>query len=131
MKKHFGEILRDLRESKGMSVNQLAMYSRVSSGLISKIENKKRGTPKPETIEKLAKGLKVKYEELMLLAEYTTDKKENAFALSESDIEMFIKEQEEKYNVNLHDDPIVYASMKQIIETIAQTKASQQNQGNR
>lgn len=71
MEKHFGEILRDLREKRGLGVNQLAMQSGVSSGLISKIENKERGTPKPETIEKLAKGLKMKYEELMALAEYT------------------------------------------------------------
>lgn len=72
VERHFGEVLRELRESKRLSVNQLAMYSGVSSGLISKIENKKRGTPKPETIEKLAKGLKIKYEELMSLAEYTS-----------------------------------------------------------
>jgi transcriptional regulator with XRE-family HTH domain len=72
MQKHFGEILRELREKRGVGVNQLAMQSGVSSGLISKIENKERGTPKPETIEKLAKGLKMKYEELMSLAEYTS-----------------------------------------------------------
>lgn len=64
----FGDVLRKLREERGLSVNQLALYSNVSPALISKVENKKRGIPKPETIEKLAKGLKMRYEELMYLA---------------------------------------------------------------
>jgi transcriptional regulator with XRE-family HTH domain len=66
--KEFGEVLRELREKRGLTVNQLGIYSGVSPALISKIENGKRGTPKPETLEKLAKGLKIPYEELMILA---------------------------------------------------------------
>ncbi|MGE6630088.1 helix-turn-helix domain-containing protein [Bacillus sp. NPDC077027] len=64
----FGEQLRVLRENKKMSVNQLAMYSGVSAAGISRIENGKRGVPKPSTIRKLALALKVPYEDLMLLA---------------------------------------------------------------
>nr|MDH3175085.1 helix-turn-helix transcriptional regulator [Bacillus pumilus] len=65
---HFGEQLRILRENRKMSVNQLAMYSGVSAAGISRIENGKRGVPKPLTIKKLAHALKVPYEDLMLLA---------------------------------------------------------------
>jgi transcriptional regulator with XRE-family HTH domain len=66
----FGKVLRELRETRGLSVNQLAMYSGVSSALISKIETGKRGVPKPDTLEKLSKGLKVPYDTLMELAGY-------------------------------------------------------------
>lgn len=58
-----------------MSVNQLAMYSGVSAAGISRIENGKRGVPKPLTIKKLARALKVPYEDLMLLAGYIEQEK--------------------------------------------------------
>jgi transcriptional regulator with XRE-family HTH domain len=70
MSSNFGDLLRELREARGMAVNQLAMYSGVSSALISKIENNKRGKPKPETLKKIAKGLKMDYEDLMFKAGY-------------------------------------------------------------
>ncbi len=76
MERDFGEVLRELREKRGLTVNQLGMYSEVSPALISKIENGKRGTPKPETIRKLAKGLKFDYDELMVLAGHVTEEKE-------------------------------------------------------
>jgi transcriptional regulator with XRE-family HTH domain len=64
----FGEELKKLRESKGMTVNQLAIYSGVSAASISRYETGERGIPKPPTIEKLAKGLRVDYNDLMKLA---------------------------------------------------------------
>ncbi|MFS0655117.1 helix-turn-helix domain-containing protein [Bacillus sp. 179-C3.3 HS] len=66
----FGAYLRALREDKKLSVNQLAMYSEVSAAGISRIENGKRGIPKPPTIKKLAGALKVPYEEMMQAAGY-------------------------------------------------------------
>ncbi|MEI4789341.1 helix-turn-helix transcriptional regulator [Bacillus sp. FJAT-53060] len=67
---NFGAYLRALREEKKLSVNQLAMYSEVSAAGISRIENGKRGIPKPPTIKKLAGALKIPYEEMMLAAGY-------------------------------------------------------------
>lgn len=67
---NFGAYLRALREEKKLSVNQLAMYSEVSAAGISRIENGKRGIPKPPTIKKLAGALKVPYEEMMQAAGY-------------------------------------------------------------
>ncbi|MDM5321482.1 helix-turn-helix transcriptional regulator [Bacillus altitudinis] len=67
---NFGAYLRALREEKKLSVNQLAMYSEVSAAGISRIENGKRGIPKPPTIRKLAGALKVPYEEIMQAAGY-------------------------------------------------------------
>ncbi|MCY7704393.1 transcriptional regulator [Bacillus safensis] len=67
---NFGAYLRALREEKKLSVNQLAMYSEVSAAGISRIENGKRGIPKPPTIKKLAGALKVPYEDMMQAAGY-------------------------------------------------------------
>lgn len=72
---NFGKNLRRLRESKGYSLRQLSIKSGVSFGQISKIEQGTRGTPKPETIEKLAKGLGVSYDYLMELAGYVEPEK--------------------------------------------------------
>ncbi|MED4738895.1 helix-turn-helix transcriptional regulator [Bacillus subtilis] len=61
----FGQQLRELRRARKLTVNQLAVYSGISSATISKIENGKR---KPATIKKLAAVLKVPYENLMAAA---------------------------------------------------------------
>lgn len=77
----FGKYLKELREKRGLGVNQLGAFSGVSPSLISKIENGGRGKPKPETIEKLSLALRVPYEELMknagyLPGEYTITKEQ-------------------------------------------------------
>lgn len=64
----FGNELKRIRESRGMTVNQLAIYSGVSAASISRYETGERGIPKPPTIEKLAKGLKIDYNDLMRVA---------------------------------------------------------------
>ncbi|KJD52843.1 XRE family transcriptional regulator, partial [Bacillus amyloliquefaciens] len=67
----FGERLKELREQRSLSVNQLAMYAGVSAAVaISRIENGHRGVPKPATIRKLADALKMPYEQLMDIAGY-------------------------------------------------------------
>ncbi len=66
----FGKVLKNIREQKGLTVNQLALYSKVSASLISRIENEERGVPKPETLQKLASALKIPYTDLMILAGY-------------------------------------------------------------
>ncbi|ACV59957.1 transcriptional regulator, XRE family (plasmid) [Alicyclobacillus acidocaldarius subsp. acidocaldarius DSM 446] len=64
----FGQYLRKLRKERNLTINQLALYSGVSSALISRIENGQRGRPKPDTLKKLASALKVPYEDLLLHA---------------------------------------------------------------
>lgn len=66
----FGGYLKQLRTIKGFSVNQLALYSGVSSSQLSRIENGKRGAPKPDTIKKIAESLDIPYKELMEKAGY-------------------------------------------------------------
>lgn len=72
----FGEQLRMLREERKLTVNQLAIYSGVSAAGISRIENGKRGVPKPATIKKLAEALKIPYEDLMKKAGYIEEIRE-------------------------------------------------------
>jgi transcriptional regulator with XRE-family HTH domain len=66
--KSFGESLKRIRESRGMTINQLAMYSGISSASISRYESGERNPPKPENIKKIAEALKFPYEELMEFA---------------------------------------------------------------
>ncbi|WP_411932296.1 helix-turn-helix domain-containing protein [Priestia megaterium] len=62
-----------MRESKGLTLNQVALYSEISAAQLSRIENGKRGVPKAPTIKKLAEALKEDYESLMRVAGYIED----------------------------------------------------------
>ncbi|MDA7027399.1 helix-turn-helix transcriptional regulator [Bacillus sp. CLL-7-23] len=68
----FGKKLKQLREQKRLSINQLALSAGVSAATISRIENGHRGVPKPTTIRKLADALNISYEQLMEIAGYMT-----------------------------------------------------------
>ncbi|ANF95970.1 helix-turn-helix domain-containing protein [Paenibacillus bovis] len=66
----FGSYLKQIREQKNWSINQLADLAGISTSQISRIENGKRGVPKPQTIEKIARALNVPYAEMMDRAGY-------------------------------------------------------------
>ncbi|WP_025853214.1 helix-turn-helix domain-containing protein [Paenibacillus ehimensis] len=67
---NFGSYLKDKRIEKGLNIVQLSETSGMSAAQISRIENGKRGVPKPENIKSLALALEVPYEELMRQAGY-------------------------------------------------------------
>lgn len=69
----FGSYIKKIRESKGLTLNQVALYSEISAAQLSRIENGKRGVPKAPTIKKLAEALKEDYESLMRVAGYIED----------------------------------------------------------
>lgn len=64
----FGKHLKELREEKKLSINQLSAKSGISNAQISRIENGLRGVPKPETIQKLADALNASFVDLMIVA---------------------------------------------------------------
>ena len=66
----FGIYLRNLRQEKGFSLNQLALKSGVSNAHISRIERGLRPAPSPEIIEKLAEALNADYKEMLVMAGY-------------------------------------------------------------
>lgn len=120
----FGEYLRKLRKKRKLTIRQLDTYSGVSNSYISQMERGERGVPSPEILQKLAKPLGVDYEELMKVAGYLNEKnkKESEDSLPESIYEHIIREAEQKYEVNLHDDPFVLETLKSIIDSYAKTK---------
>jgi transcriptional regulator with XRE-family HTH domain len=74
----FAAYLKRKREYKGYTVNQLAMYSKVSAAQISRIENRLRGVPKHDTLEKLAGALNIPFSEMLDAAGYIVNEgKEN------------------------------------------------------
>lgn len=108
----FGDELKKIRESKGMTVNQLAMYSGVSAASISRYETGDRGIPKPPTIEKLAKGLRIDYDVLMNMAGYMDASKTKA---KERPYDGILKDIVERYpGVDLNDPDIRRKLMKAI-----------------
>lgn len=70
MENSFGLYLKQLREHKGFSINQLAETAGISNSQISRIENGLRGIPKPPTLRKMADALGVPYADLMSSAGY-------------------------------------------------------------
>jgi transcriptional regulator with XRE-family HTH domain len=66
----FGKYLKTLRERRGLSIRKLALSAGVSNSYLSQIENGQRGIPSPWILQKLARPLKVEYEELLQAAGY-------------------------------------------------------------
>ncbi|WP_425415509.1 helix-turn-helix domain-containing protein [Paenibacillus borealis] len=73
MAEEFGNYLKQLREDKGLTINQLASLAGISGAQISRIENGLRGVPKPATLRKIADATDVSYEELMGHAGHLTE----------------------------------------------------------
>jgi len=73
MEESFGTYLKNLREEKGLTINQLAAAAGISGSQISRLENGLRGIPKPATLRKIAEATDVSYELLMDQAGYLQD----------------------------------------------------------
>lgn len=101
----FGAYIKKIRESKGLTLNQVALYSEISAAQLSRIETGKRGVPKPNTIKKISDALKVDYDELMKVAGYLDDTKssKNLPPLSEKE-ERDIAKQLEKILESMDSD---------------------------
>lgn len=129
MDNELGEFLEKLRGK--MSLREASKRSGLSHTYIRDLElgvNRVTKTPiqpTPETLRKLADAYDYSYDILMKKAGYIEDNKESAYALPESEIERVIKEAEEYYKVNLHDDPVVLAAVRQMIQMLAEAKAKE------
>ncbi|CAH1850016.1 helix-turn-helix domain-containing protein [Convivina praedatoris] len=66
--KNFGNTIRNIRLEKGFSIRQVALQAGMANSYISQLENAKRNIPKPETLYKLAHGLRVSNEEMLSAA---------------------------------------------------------------
>ncbi|MFD1775418.1 helix-turn-helix domain-containing protein [Paenibacillus rhizophilus] len=83
MEQDFGLFLKRLRESKSLTLSQLASGAGISGSQISRIENGLRGVPKPATLRKIAEAMDVPYEELMERAGYLRDEEQMAESIPE------------------------------------------------
>ncbi|ASA24324.1 helix-turn-helix domain-containing protein [Paenibacillus donghaensis] len=81
MRPTFGDYLKQLREAKGLTINDLAASAGISGSQISRIENGIRGVPKPVTLRKIAEATGVAYEELMDHAGYMQETKQSEEAI--------------------------------------------------
>ncbi|MEX2462029.1 MAG: helix-turn-helix transcriptional regulator [Paenibacillaceae bacterium] len=68
MNTNFGLYIKQKRKKRNMSLVDISTISGVSIAQISRVENGKRGVPRPETIKKLASALGIGYEDLMVQA---------------------------------------------------------------
>ncbi|MBD8037130.1 helix-turn-helix domain-containing protein [Solibacillus sp. A46] len=119
----FGAYIKKIRDSKGMTLNQLALYAEISAAQLSRIETGKRGTPKPQTIEKIAQALKVDYTELMKVAGYVDsesadikkDKIENDIAKR---LKQFEKEIENSDGLAFDGEPMSDEAKESLLESM-------------
>lgn len=121
----FGDELKKIRESRGMTVNQLAVYSGVSAASISRYETGDRGIPKPPTIEKLAKGLKFDYNQLMEIAGHIraeSNEDKNAAELLNEYLDAELTDEEIMEKMNFKVDNILLSD-EEVQEFIAFVRA--------
>lgn len=71
-----GDYLEQLRRERGYSQRDLAKHSGISCAEISRIESGKRQKPAPESLKALARALSVEYTDLMQLAGYIQEQRE-------------------------------------------------------
>ncbi|KRO03949.1 hypothetical protein IV54_GL001796 [Levilactobacillus paucivorans] len=74
----FGNELRKICRGKGDSVRKVALYAGISASYYSQIENNKRQIPKPNTLRKIAKGLRISETQIFELADLIPDDLEKA-----------------------------------------------------
>ncbi|WP_054691182.1 helix-turn-helix domain-containing protein [Fructilactobacillus florum] len=84
--KLFGNEIRKIRKDKGFSLRKVEQRSGISFTFISKLENGNRNIPKPETLRKLAKGLRISEDEMFELAGITTLLPKNVTRISNDDL---------------------------------------------
>jgi len=70
--KQLGEVIRERRHAKGLSLERLADQIGMTHSSISRIETGKFEAPRPDKLGQLAAALDVPYEELFALAGYAT-----------------------------------------------------------
>ena len=92
----FGRKLKELRNEKGFTVRQLALQAGISNSYLSQVENGKRSIPKPATLEKIAKGMRVPKEDIFLMAGISNDSSTPTWATDkdQTDLERFLRENE-------------------------------------
>lgn len=91
-----------IRKEKGLTINQLALYSKVSSAHISRIERGLR-KPSPEILKRFSQALKIPYNELLAIAGYIYNEKYEILNVNES-IDEYIKNTTDIISIKISDN---------------------------
>lgn len=115
-KEKFGSQLKQLRNEKHFTVRQAALQAGISNSFWSQVENGKRNIPKPDTLRKIAKGLRVPENDILLLAgikDAHHDDNQPYYALNDKDRRDIAKEidnvlagLDSKGEVNFYGEPM-------------------------
>ncbi|GFP19416.1 HTH-type transcriptional regulator, competence development regulator [Candidatus Hakubella thermalkaliphila] len=113
----FGQYLRGLRQRRNLSQRQLGRLAGVSAAYISEVERGVRGVPSPKILEKLARPLRVEYNELMRQAGYLK---------IEQELPTFVPKVAERY-IDVTDIPEgTIKAIEQIVEEIRKERRARQ-----
>lgn len=99
----FGRYLRELRSSKGLTLEELGKRVQLTKGHLSNMEHGKRGVPAADLLKKFSDALGVSYAELLLRVGHVD--------------EAFIKEQQDSYLFS-----IIIDSLEEVFEEIRAVK---------
>ena len=66
--KTVGEVIREAREKKGLSRNQLSKLAQVSHTELARVESGERDFPNPRRLRRISKFIDVDYNDLMYMA---------------------------------------------------------------
>ncbi|MFC6202608.1 helix-turn-helix domain-containing protein [Lactiplantibacillus nangangensis] len=73
---NFGPKIKEIRNDKRFTIRQAALQAGISSSFWSQVENKKREIPRPNTLKKMAAGLRISDKEIFELAGITANTSE-------------------------------------------------------
>ncbi|WP_432407961.1 helix-turn-helix domain-containing protein [Wukongibacter sp. M2B1] len=119
---NIGEYIKQLRNQRKLSINQLGIYSKVSPAHISRIERGLR-EPSPDVLKKLSNILKVSYEDLMKVAGYLDNNLNNeSLPLKSDNPEKYIQDEYLELAKEMQDKKIDVEDVRKILEVLRKNK---------
>ena len=94
MEKSVGDILKDQRERKRLTLREVEIQSGVSNAYLSQLENGKIKKPSANTLYKLSELLEINFDDLMVAAGIVEKKRESTNSFSFSSEQNVTKEEE-------------------------------------
>lgn len=124
----FKDRLKTLRTERGLTQEDLANALGLPSSTIRRYESSDEGMPKHERLQLIADFFKCTVDYLLERTDerYQENEKESDYALPESVYDHVIKEAEDKYGVNLRNDPVVNATLRELILNLAKSMKDKQ-----
>ncbi|WP_214630029.1 helix-turn-helix domain-containing protein [Paenibacillus agaridevorans] len=121
--------LRELRGRRKYTLREASERSGLSHSYISSLENGKHPktkapiNPSPESLKRLSEAYNYDFETLMKVAGYIEGNGSEELVLSESSYDMAIKEAQSKYGVNLRENPVANATIRELLLSLAKQES--------